>query len=44
MFIDLLIVRINNRVSLQGILKFLHPRETFLYWVARGIPLMEGVP
>jgi hypothetical protein len=43
MFEDLLIIRINNSVGLQGILNFHLLRDAFPYWLARGIPLQEGV-
>jgi hypothetical protein len=44
MFEVLIIVRINKRVGLRGILNFRLLRDTFPYWLARGIPLKEGVP
>jgi hypothetical protein len=44
MFEVLLIVRINNSVGLWGIHNFRLLRDAFPYRLARGIPLMEGVP
>jgi hypothetical protein len=44
MFEVLLIVRINRSMGLRGILNFPLLRDAFLYWLARGIPLKEGVP
>jgi len=44
MFEVLLIVRINNSVGLEGIGNFPLLRDAFPYWLARGIPLEEGVP
>jgi len=43
MFDDMLIVRINKGVGLWGILNFPLVRDTFLYRLARAIPLKEGV-
>jgi hypothetical protein len=40
----LLIVRINKSLGLWGFHNFPLLRDTFLYWLARGIPLKEGVP
>jgi len=39
-----LIVRINKSVGLRGILNFRLLRDAFLYRLASGIPLKEGVP
>jgi len=44
MFKVLLIVRINKSVGIRGILNFRLLRDAFPYWLARGIPLKEGVP
>jgi hypothetical protein len=44
MFKVLLIVRINKSVGLRGILNFRLLRDAFLYRLASGIPLKEGVP
>jgi hypothetical protein len=44
MFEVLLIVKINQSVGLQGILNFRLLRDAVPYWLARGIPLNEGVP
>jgi len=44
MFEVLLIVRINKSVGLRAILNFRLLRDTFLYRLARGILLKEGVP
>jgi len=44
LFEVLLIVRINNSVGLQGIVNFRMLGDAFPYWLARGIPLKEGVP
>jgi hypothetical protein len=44
MFQVLLIVSINKTVALWGILNFRLLREAFPYWLAKGIPLKEGVP
>jgi hypothetical protein len=44
MFEVLLILRINKSVGLQGILNFPLIRDTFLYQLAKGISLTEGVP
>jgi len=44
LFEILLIVRLNTSVGLQEILHFRVLRDTFLYRLARGIPLKEGVP
>jgi len=38
------VVKINKSVGLRGILNFPLLREAFLYQLARGIPLKEGVP
>jgi hypothetical protein len=43
MFEVLLIAKINQSVGLQGILNFRLPRDAVQYWLARGIPLNEGV-
>jgi hypothetical protein len=43
MFEVLLIVRINKCVGLRGILNIRLLRDAFLYRLARGIPLKEGV-
>ena len=43
MFKVLRIVRINEHVGLQGILNFYLLRDPFPDWLARGIPLKEGV-
>jgi hypothetical protein len=43
MFEVFLMVRINQSVSLWGILNFPLVRDAFLYRLARGIPLKEGV-
>jgi hypothetical protein len=43
MFEVLLIVTINKSVGLQAILNIRLLRDTFVYWLARGIPLKEGV-
>jgi hypothetical protein len=38
------IVRIKKTVGLRRILNFPLLRDAFPYWLAGGIPLMEGVP
>jgi hypothetical protein len=43
MFEVLLMVRINKSVGLLGILNFPLLRDAFLYRLARGIPLNQGV-
>jgi hypothetical protein len=43
MFDVLLIIRINKRVGLRGILNFHLQKDAFPYRLARGIPLKEGV-
>jgi len=44
MFEVLQIVRINESVGLRAMLNFRLLKDAFLYWLARGIPLQEGVP
>jgi hypothetical protein len=44
MFKVFLIVRINKSVGIRGTLNFPLLRDAFPYWLARGIPLKEGVP
>jgi len=44
MFEVLRIIRINKSVGLRGILNFRLLGDAFLYRLARGIPLKEGVP
>jgi len=44
MFEVLLIIRINNRVGLWGILNFRLLRDAFPYRLVSGIPLNKGVP
>jgi hypothetical protein len=43
MFEVLIIVRLNQRVGLWGIINFLLRRYAFPYLLARGIPFKEGV-
>ena len=44
MFEVLLIVRINKRLGLRGILNFHLPRDSFQDRLVRGIPFKEGIP
>jgi len=44
MFEVLLIVRMKKIVGFWGIINFRLQRDAFPYWLARGIPLKEGVP
>jgi hypothetical protein len=44
MFKVLLIIRLNKRIHLGGILNDCLLRDVFPYRLARGIPLKEGVP
>jgi len=40
----LLVVTMNNSVRLRGILDIPLVGDPYLYWLARGFPLKEGVP